>query len=762
MTSQYHNIPKELRALKQFCLWLHEGKTKVPYQTNGKHARVNDESTWCSFEEAVAAVHLYDGIGYFFKLGGGYAGIDLDSSRKILDEAKRQEADQLQRQIYDAFNSYSELSPSGEGCHIIIKATLESGCKRSDLGVELYSHNRFFTMTGKVVRDAPIAERQKPAESLWAYLKDNANEKQQSTHASEMDTINEPYKDAEIIEQASKAANGVLFQQLFKGDWQGCGRYPSQSEADSAFVCIVAFYTPARNQISRIYKQSALAKVPKPGNKKPRGERADYIDWLLKGARIEQPQVDVEKDWNKVQEAIAASKAKSQNLPTVSSEPIDVDANSYDEDNFFDFVSNPMNLHSVGALLADLRDWITNTSPIYQNEDMSLASAISIISTLAGRRFGSPTGCTLNLYMIMLAGTGVAKNRPIQAPNDVFIEIGKPHLCAGAFASSSALEQELARSPCILASIDEVANLLFARTTNKSAFSYKSALSGVLRKLWTIGFRNYIGLNTVKDKGAANINMPHFGILGASVAEEFFKALGGQGNMDNGLYNRLTIPPIGPSVKRIGRAPMQPKLDDGLKDHLRRVGAVAVQRNMAFQANQGPQELPPQQIDWADEVAQANQESFRDAIDERSVRAPAIAPIVRRTAEQAVRFATIRAISRESEKTEVIKEDVYWGVSFAVASAKVAIASALKHMTENAAQANYMKIKNYLDDLWKSKGGNNVTRRDLIRKVKGAIPELDRIIRALEGEGFLQEEKTKVGTQGGRPSLRLVKMSKIR
>jgi putative DNA primase/helicase len=81
----------------------------------------------------------YDGIGFIFSPFDPYCGIDLDYT----DDPAKFERQQL---IYSNFNSYSELSPSGKGLHIICKGEVPAGRKREK--IEVYSSGRYFTFTG--------------------------------------------------------------------------------------------------------------------------------------------------------------------------------------------------------------------------------------------------------------------------------------------------------------------------------------------------------------------------------------------------------------------------------------------------------------------------------------------------------------------------------------------------------------------------------------------------------------------------------------
>ena len=110
----FANIPLELRLLKQWVCW-REGK--VPYQINGTLADVTNPATWTTFDQAVSALanSLNKGIGFVFTQSDPYSFIDLDNAEgdaAILDR---------QIKISREFDSYSEVSPSGQGLHIIVK-----------------------------------------------------------------------------------------------------------------------------------------------------------------------------------------------------------------------------------------------------------------------------------------------------------------------------------------------------------------------------------------------------------------------------------------------------------------------------------------------------------------------------------------------------------------------------------------------------------------------------------------------------------------
>src|SRR4051812_21257600 len=135
-----------MRQYRQWLVWRYEERqgdrpTKVPYDPrSGFMASVDNPNTWVDFDTAVAAFHAnqnYHGIGFVLTEHDPYCFIDLDVTDK---------ADILQRQlkIFEAFDTYTERSPSGQGAHLICKAHIIRGRKRSS--VEIYSSLRYMTM----------------------------------------------------------------------------------------------------------------------------------------------------------------------------------------------------------------------------------------------------------------------------------------------------------------------------------------------------------------------------------------------------------------------------------------------------------------------------------------------------------------------------------------------------------------------------------------------------------------------------------------
>jgi primase-polymerase (primpol)-like protein len=262
----YDNIPDELKSLRQWVNWKEEyinGKpTKIPLQSiNGQKASVTNPLDWSSYGTARQSVQYCNGIGFVFTHSDSYCGVDLDA-------ANNDDKIQIkQNQIYFDLASYSEISPSGKGLHIICKARLPGAGRRRNK-IEIYDNNRFFTFTGNRVNDWQIEYRQLAIETLYAMLGNPTVET--------IPFVNEEMNsdDQTILRKCYEASNGQKFARLFSGDWQTDYGTLSQSEADFALFNIIAFYTRNREQIVRLFRQSGLGKREK-------AQRAAYMNYML-------------------------------------------------------------------------------------------------------------------------------------------------------------------------------------------------------------------------------------------------------------------------------------------------------------------------------------------------------------------------------------------------------------------------------------------------------------------------------------------------
>ncbi len=248
-------LPTELIEYKQWVLWRRADvdgrKTKVPISPwSGKPASCDKPQTWSSYRHVRYASRRFrcDGVGFVFTDEDPFCGVDLDGCRTVNGVISPGAL-----AIIDRLNSYTELSPSGTGAHILVKAKLPGRGRRNGR-MEIYDSDRYFTMTGNHISGTPlkIADRQGElnelaCEQFPSLLQFPAIV---SSHLADV-------SDEQLIERAKNARNGERFTRLWQGDTSDYGG--DHSRADVALCCILAFWSGGdSDRIDRLFRRSGL------------------------------------------------------------------------------------------------------------------------------------------------------------------------------------------------------------------------------------------------------------------------------------------------------------------------------------------------------------------------------------------------------------------------------------------------------------------------------------------------------------------------
>jgi len=159
-------IPDIIRTIENWILWREgerDGKsTKIPtkpYRTSGdincdvtnpSHRRDFD-TAWDSFNDSRVTG---DGLGFVFTDDVSITGVDLDKCR----DPDSGDLEDWAEDIIDQLDSYTEVSPSGTGVHILVGGELTAGGNRRGR-VEMYDSDRYFTVTGAHLDGTPAEIR---------------------------------------------------------------------------------------------------------------------------------------------------------------------------------------------------------------------------------------------------------------------------------------------------------------------------------------------------------------------------------------------------------------------------------------------------------------------------------------------------------------------------------------------------------------------------------------------------------------------------
>jgi hypothetical protein len=540
-------IPRDLRDVPQ---WLVSGLNKIPISPKtGFAADIRQRELHVSYDDAVtyASQHSMD-IGFVLTPEDPFVVIDLDAP----DSEQQVER---HTKIYEAFQTYAELSRSGKGVHIWCRGSLPRGVRRDK--VEVYPQDRYMITTGQTLKDLPVVDCQPLLDLLF-------NEMDEGGYGSvQLEELEEVASDADIFDMAINAVNGDKFDRLCKGQWQD--EYPSQSEADFALMDMLCFYTRSNDQAKRLFRYSALGKREK-------AQRDKYLEYMIRKIRAEElPMVDfsglsmnglsngngtyayhqngegphrdnnLHGDWSNVPSAGSVpgvTEAVKQETPLYVDPP--------EETNYVPPVTVAGDFVMPPGFVGEIAQYIyqTSTRPV---KEVATAAAIALCAGVVGRQFNI-SGTGLNQYLILLAKTGVGKEdgprgieRILKAVRET-VPVVDEFIGPGTFASGQSIVRTLDTKPCFLSILGE-----FGLTLQELSDVNQTSLSRVMRRvmldLWAKSGKSSVLPPSAYSDSTKNTKIlyaPCMTLLGESTPETFYEGLSLH-HIESGLIPRFLI-----------------------------------------------------------------------------------------------------------------------------------------------------------------------------------------------------------------------------
>ena len=261
----YENIPYELKKEERWCLYKiiqRDGRnTKLPLKPNGKPAISNDKTTWFSYEACIAALNRNIGDGLGFMLGDGYIGIDIDKvSDDIMEYSMDYHANSMTADFLREISTYAEISPSKTGLHFIGKGEVPGERKRYK-NLEIYDKDRFFTVTGNVIKDRdrnkvinidselkPLYEKYMP--KINKISAENKISPTLTFYKGEQDILDK------LFYRGYFSYTGEDLRQIYYGNYESY--FNSQSEADFFMLGRLLYYTSDTEKAISLMENSGL------------------------------------------------------------------------------------------------------------------------------------------------------------------------------------------------------------------------------------------------------------------------------------------------------------------------------------------------------------------------------------------------------------------------------------------------------------------------------------------------------------------------
>lgn len=186
----YMHVPELLQSQKQWVAVRHDSKIPISFKS-GRAASSTNPKTWTEFNKAFNS--LLDNKADYYYLGYVFdehdmldiVGIDLDHC--IDDEGNLSD---MAKDIISKTNSYTEISKSGHGIHIITRGHLPFTGLNNRHGLEMYKTARFFVMTGNSYHEEqkPIIYNQDAIDYIIDTYAKTEKEEQQPIEEAETET----------------------------------------------------------------------------------------------------------------------------------------------------------------------------------------------------------------------------------------------------------------------------------------------------------------------------------------------------------------------------------------------------------------------------------------------------------------------------------------------------------------------------------------------------------------------------------------------
>lgn len=416
---------------------------------------------------------------------------------------------------------------------------------------------------------------------------------------------------------------------------------------------------------------------------------------------------------------------------------------------------DPFLLDTPGGLLSDIARWVNSTSPS-PNAAFSVMSAVAFFAGLHGRRHLTPDGLGLNVYIVLVAGSGFGKDRPIKAVKQLASAIGRKHIVGpNDFASDSALEYILRHQPCLVLPMDEFGMVL--SSSGRMADPYSRARRKSLLELYSSSTSEWVAKVRAGDAGKDNrppraaIEWPTLSIIAGTTPETFYDGLGDDA-FTSGLMARLLIVSVDtpPELIEIDGFPTVPEsLSNAIKLTLPDLSSGA--------DNAAERPVKVTTARWQGSDAKARLKEIRKWARDVGIDDPHRGLIVNRAGDFVSKLATLRSISRNTKLSQVTLDDIEWGFAIVLRSIKTIEDGAERFMSGSIFET---LCKAILEAVRKCKTPRGLKNAELLRKpgVSSAEPRLFEaaLKRLLEGTGQIQNVAgTKLGTggKGGRYKL---------
>ena len=705
-------IPQALKDKPSWVLWRYvtrKGKpSKVPFQVNGKFAKSDSPETWTTYHEALATYEAggYEGLGFVLDGSDGLIGIDLDC---CLEEDGTPKAWAVE--IIEALGvTYVERSPSLIGLKSFGFGSIGDRGKAWQVPgdpqgrVEVYTHGRYFTVTG----------------DRWG----------------ETETIEDVSEALGLIADRFDLPPVVPAKAPAKPTREPKGRPPAFDRAMAW-----AAHTPGAVSGQQGHKHTFhVAQVLVNGF--DLGVDAAREIMLAWNSLCSPPWSDKEID-HKLQEAWKARNPATvgdmlghredfgQRVFTVEDLEETTTPEALQEvEPVLEFVGRargsahfPSRLLEVPGFVGEVTQWITSQNP-RKNPILSLVAAIGLQCVLSGRKVRDKGGSRTNLYLVSIAPSGGGKQAPQTCVQKILSLSGQADLYGGKVASDSALASDLVASPSKLYLWDEFGRFL-AKMHQDRGGVHVHAIQEALLELWGSTGTLWKHKSLADSKLNREVDQPCLTFLGSTVPGHFWGGLE-EDHLQDGFAGRLMVIDTGPA------APTDDVIETDPPESI--LESARWWRNYHPGGNLDGVHPSPAIVP----ETPAASELFRGLVktSESHLDNDTDAAVWSRAVEKARRLALVYAVSRDRVAPCIDDVAAHWGIDFVIWATETFLARVKDEVAPSGMlEERWRRVKRTIEGYTKHR--QLCERSALLRACKWPARELDRILDSMVEAGVV-------------------------
>lgn len=368
-----------------------------------------------------------------------------------------------------------------------------------------------------------------------------------------------------------------------------------------------------------------------------------------------------------------------------------------------------------GGLIRSVHDYIVSTTE-RPNRPLALAGAVSLMATMAGRRYATESGLLSNVYMLQIAGTGVGKEAPRAAIKNLLADIDAKELLGGdSIMSDSGLISAMETHPVKLFMLDEFGKVLQAINAQKGASVHLAGIATALLTLYSAAQSNHAGRQYADTTRRPQIIIHHpcAVLAGSTTPSTLYEALSSK-DVLSGLLGRMIV--VDGGEKRPKR--QAPGAYD-YKDLVARLRSFYEKSNGGGNlATLQTAELKPS-LHTVKETQGAR--LIRLAADDQldDITGEIERSLYNRLIENASKLALVYAVAKSPASPVIDEEAFLWGLSFAEWSVKRLVTIARRHVSDGSYHGLFLRV----DKLIEQAGSEGLKQYQVARALTDVQPK---------------------------------------